>query len=100
MTTTTSSTAHSDPTGCPPVGAAPRLGRPRDDRMVAGVCAGLARYFDADATVVRLVFALLVLVGGAGVPLYIAGWLLIPEDGAERPVAADFVDQLSSRRTA
>jgi phage shock protein PspC (stress-responsive transcriptional regulator) len=50
--------------------------------MLAGVAAGIARYLGVDVTVVRIVFAVLAVVGGAGVPLYLAGWLLIPEEGS------------------
>ncbi len=51
------------------------LGRSADDRIVAGVCAGLADRLGVDPTFVRLVFALLALAGGAGIALYIALWL-------------------------
>ena len=58
------------------------LRRNADDKMLAGVASGLARYLDADVTLVRIVFAVLSVIGGVGVPLYLACWLLIPEDGA------------------
>jgi hypothetical protein len=35
--------------------------------------------------------------GGAGIPIYLAGWLLIPEEGARQSVASDLIDSLSSR---
>ena len=60
--------------------------------MLAGVAAGIARYLDVDVTIVRIVFAVLAVMGGAGVPLYLAGWLLIPEEGAEQSIASDFID--------
>ena len=41
--------------------------------MLAGVAAGLARYFGVDTTIVRIVFVVLTVVGGAGIPLYLAG---------------------------
>jgi phage shock protein PspC (stress-responsive transcriptional regulator) len=43
-----------------------------DERVIAGVCAGIARSLGVDPTLVRLVFALLALAGGAGILLYIA----------------------------
>jgi signal transduction histidine kinase len=46
-----------------------------DDRVVAGICAGIAEALEVDATLVRLVFALLSLAGGAGILLYFALWL-------------------------
>jgi signal transduction histidine kinase len=46
-----------------------------DERVIAGVCAGIARSLGVDPTLVRLVFALLALAGGAGILLYIALWM-------------------------
>ena len=66
------------------------LSRPVSDRMLAGVAAGIARYLGVDVTVVRLVLAVLAVVGGAGVPLYLAGWLLIPDEGSGQSIASDF----------
>jgi phage shock protein PspC (stress-responsive transcriptional regulator) len=77
--------------------AARELRRSTDDRMLAGVAGGLARYLDVDATLVRIAFAVLTVVGGAGVPLYLACWLLIPEDGADQSVAASFLDSHRNR---
>ena len=69
------------------------LRRSADDRMLAGVAGGVARYLDVDATLVRIAFVVLTIVGGgAGVPLYLAAWLLIPEDGADKSIAASFLD--------
>src|SRR6476619_8209054 len=45
-----------------------------DERVIAGVCAGIAQTLGVDATLVRLVFALLALAGGAGILLYLALW--------------------------
>jgi phage shock protein PspC (stress-responsive transcriptional regulator) len=55
--------------------------------MIAGVAAGFADYLDVDVTVVRIVIAALVVVGGVGIALYIAGWLLMPNEGSERSIA-------------
>jgi phage shock protein PspC (stress-responsive transcriptional regulator) len=72
--------------------------RSRDDRMIAGVCGGLARYLDIDPVVVRVVVAALTVVGGAGLVLYIAAWLLVPEDGADTSiVAARLPERLGER---
>lgn len=73
------------------------LCRPFHDRMLAGVAAGVARYFDIDVTVVRIVFAVLAVVGGAGLPLYLAGWLLIPDEDAEQSIAGAFIQSLQAR---
>jgi phage shock protein PspC (stress-responsive transcriptional regulator) len=56
--------------------------------MLGGVAAGVARYLDVDVTVVRILFAALTVIGGAAVPVYLAAWLLIPEDGADQSIAA------------
>ena len=45
-----------------------------DERVIAGVCAGIAQTLAVDVTLVRLVFALLALAGGAGIVLYLALW--------------------------
>ena len=45
-----------------------------DERVIAGVCAGIARTLGVDATLVRLIFALLALAGGAGILLYLGLW--------------------------
>ena len=57
--------------------------RSSDDRMVAGVCAGIARHLNIDPVVVRVVIACLTFAGLAGAIVYLAGWLLIPEDEEE-----------------
>lgn len=64
-----------------------RLTRARDGRFVGGVCAGLGRYFDVSPAIYRIVFAALALAGGAGVLLYLAAWLVIPDEGAEASTA-------------
>jgi phage shock protein PspC (stress-responsive transcriptional regulator) len=75
-----------------------RLTRATDDRMVAGVAAGVARYFAIDPVIVRVLFAALVVFGGSGIALYLAGWLLVPEDGAERSVLGDALAGTGRRR--
>ena len=73
------------------------LRRPFSDRMLAGVAAGLARYFGVDVTLVRIAFVVLTVVGGAGIPLYLAGLLLIPEEGSDQSIASSFIDSFQSR---
>ena len=73
------------------------LRRPAEDRMLFGVASGLARYFGLDATIVRIAFAVLTVVGGAGIPLYLAGLLLIPEEGSDQSIAGSFIESLQSR---
>ena len=68
-----------------------QLRRPGDDRMLAGVAGGIARYLNVDATLVRIGIAALILLTGAGAALYIAAWLLIPADGEDQSVAAAWI---------
>lgn len=56
-----------------------RLTRSTDDRMIAGVAAGIAEYLNLDPTLVRLIFVLLFFMGGNGVLIYLILWLVMPE---------------------
>jgi phage shock protein PspC (stress-responsive transcriptional regulator) len=73
-----------------PQPAAPRrrLTRSRDDRVIAGVCAGFARYFSIDPVFVRIGAVALAFVGGAGALLYLAALLLMPSDEGGAVVSA------------
>ncbi|WP_304707747.1 PspC domain-containing protein [uncultured Rikenella sp.] len=55
-----------------------RLYRSRKNRMIAGVCGGLAEYFGIDPIIIRLI-ALVLLFGGGGFLLYVIGWIIIPQ---------------------
>jgi phage shock protein PspC (stress-responsive transcriptional regulator) len=59
-----------------------RLLRPRDGIMIAGVCAGFARYLGLDVTLVRLAWVLLVPLGGTGLLAYVICWVVIPQEDA------------------
>lgn len=61
-----------------------RLRRSSTDRYVAGVAGGLGRHLDVDPTIIRVVLVVLALFGGAGLIIYGAVWLLVPEDDSER----------------
>ena len=97
MNTTTSPTA-GDQTSRAPYESAPSraLSRPVHDRMLGGVAAGIARYLDVDVTIVRILFAVATLIGGAAVPVYLAAWLLIPEDGTDQSIAAGLFQSRAS----
>jgi phage shock protein PspC (stress-responsive transcriptional regulator) len=58
-----------------------RLYRSVTDRMLGGVCGGLAKYLNIDLTIVRLFFVVLTLLGGFGPLLYIILWIVIPPEG-------------------
>ena len=51
--------------------------------MIGGVCGGLAQYLGVDSTVIRLVFAVLLVFGGGGGILYLILWLVVPEEGSD-----------------
>lgn len=72
-----------------------RLYRSRHDRILGGVAAGVAEYFNIDPTIVRLAWLLTVLWGGAGVVLYIIAWIVVPLDpggNAYSAAASETVD--------
>jgi phage shock protein PspC (stress-responsive transcriptional regulator) len=64
-----------------------RLERSRSDRMVAGVSGGLARYFEIHPAVFRVGFVVLALLGGAGILIYAAAALVIPDEGKDDSIA-------------
>ena len=93
--TTTADDRHDYRTGYRP---GRRLTRSTDDRMLAGVAGGVARYLNVDVTLVRVVIAALTLItSGSAAALYVAAWLLIPADDQDESVAAAW---LASRRDA
>lgn len=90
-----------DVTTEPPPPAGPkRLYRSREQRMFLGVCGGLGEYFDLDPTVVRLIFAAGVLVGGAAIAVYAVLALIMPAqeslDLDPRAAAQETLDEASN----
>jgi phage shock protein PspC (stress-responsive transcriptional regulator) len=77
--------------------AAKRLERSRQDRMVAGVAGGLARYFDVHPAFYRVGFVVLTLLGGAGILIYVAAALVMPDEGKEDSVATAALKQRRER---
>ena len=75
--------------------AARRLVRTGDGRWLGGVCAGLGRYFDINPLVYRIAFAALALAGGTGLLLYLAAFLVIPDEHADESIA---VEKMRTRR--
>lgn len=55
-----------------------KLYRSMQNRMIAGVCGGVAEYFNLDPVIVRILWILLILLGGTGIFFYILSWILIP----------------------
>ena len=60
------------------------LVRPRSDRMIAGVCAGIGHRFGISPNIVRLVFLASMLLPGPQILVYLAGWVLMPEESRYR----------------
>ncbi len=56
-----------------------RLYRSNTQKILGGVCGGLAEYFDVDVTLIRLLWVMAIIVGGAGAMVYIIAWIIIPE---------------------
>ena len=56
-----------------------KLYRSKKDHMIAGVCGGIAEYFDVDSTLVRLLVVLFAILGGSGILFYIISWIIIPK---------------------
>jgi len=73
------------------------LRRPFQDRMLAGVAAGIGRYLGVDPTIIRIAFVVLTIAGGAGIPLYLAGLLLIPDEGSDQSIASSVIESFQSR---
>jgi phage shock protein C len=65
-----------------------RLYRSTSDRAIAGVCGGLAHYFNIDVALVRIAFIAFALAGGASLLLYIVLWIAVPADGGTAAPAA------------
>ena len=74
-----------------------RLRRSGDDKMLAGVAGGMARYLNVNVTLVRVMIAVLALFSGAGAALYLAAWLLIPADGEDQPIAEAWIASRQDR---
>jgi phage shock protein C len=62
----------------PPPAPVKRLTRSSTDKKIAGVCGGLAEYFDLDPTLVRILWLLLIFFGGTGVLAYVILWIALP----------------------
>ena len=71
-----------------------KLVRPREGRMIAGVCAGIGQFFGIDANLVRIVFAVVtVFSAGAAALVYLACWVIIPEEGESGSIAENYFNK-------
>ena len=57
-----------------------RIHRSENDKMIAGVAAGLAEYFNIDPVFMRLIFVIVFLAGGSGILIYIVLWIIMPKE--------------------
>jgi phage shock protein PspC (stress-responsive transcriptional regulator) len=74
---------------------APRMLRRRSsDRVVGGVASGLGDYFNVDPLLIRIGFVGLMVFGGMGIFLYVAAWLLMPDETTERSIAQRVLDRV------
>ena len=62
------------------MGESRKLYRSKADRKIAGVCGGLAQYFKADPTLIRVLFVVLTLLGGSGILIYLAMWIIVADE--------------------
>ena len=58
------------------------LYRPRDNRVIAGVCSGIARRFGIDPSIVRILFVASLLLPGPQILIYLAAWVLMPQESS------------------
>ena len=76
----------------------PSLRRPGEGRWIAGVALGIAHRLGIEAWIVRVAFIVLVTVGGVGIFLYAAGWILIPDEGETESIVRGWSGRPSARR--
>jgi len=79
-----------------------KLYRSQKDKILGGVCGGIAEYFEVDSTLARLIFILITVLGGAGILIYILFWLLMPKNPEQGIVlnkerVKEFADEVKER---
>ena len=73
-----------------------KLERNRNDKVIAGVASGVADFFGLDRTLVRVLWALSIFLGGLGIVIYIIMWIVVPVAGSDRSVAHNLRDRTES----
>jgi phage shock protein PspC (stress-responsive transcriptional regulator) len=72
--------------------ATPTASRPllldKQNKKIAGVCAGFARYFEVDISLMRVIWLAVALTGGIGIIAYFAAWIIVPSDRGNQPQVA------------
>lgn len=69
-----------------------KLTRSKSNRIIAGVCGGLGVYLDIDPNIIRILWALISVLGFVvtGIVVYLIAWVLIPEEGDEEVIEAEY----------
>ncbi len=75
------------------IGGGKRLERKVEGRWLAGVCVGLSDYLGVDATLIRVIVAVLILFGGFGALAYVLAWALVPEEGEPTSIAEKLINK-------
>lgn len=63
-----------------------------ENRVIAGVCGGVANFFGVDPTIVRVIWALCILLGGFGLLLYVIMWIVMP-----KPIKRSYQDRMQEK---
>ncbi len=77
-----------------------RITRSRSERILGGVAGGFAAYFGIDPLIVRVVLAVLALFNGLGIILYIALWLIVPNEGSLVSGRSNVQEAINEMQTA
>lgn len=72
---------------------AAKLYRSESNRVIAGVCGGLADYFGIDATILRVIFVFITLFGGSGIILYVILWVVVPSETTKTTNSEDHIKE-------
>jgi len=67
-----------------------RIYKSSRDKVLAGVCGGVAEYFNIDPVIVRLIWVIATLAGGAGLLVYIIAAIIMPQDGENNPIEREY----------
>lgn len=84
--------------GTPVSSTARKLRRSRTDKRIAGVCGGFASYFGIDATLIRIIWLMLVIFAGCGILAYLIAWIIMPQEPL--PQAASVTTAPAIQQTA
>lgn len=76
---------------------AKKLYRSKTDVMVAGICGGLAEYFDIDSSLIRIIFVVLLLNFGTGFLAYLILWFIVPKDGSQKIEVEKVTEEIKNK---